>query len=97
MAFKSQCTAVVSKRLAMRRRLKLNGYVVHDGGDPIHLDTSTVGFPAPVINNSAKPNVYVCTVTAGYSRDKYVFVCSLRSIAAGDELCHEPVERVVSL
>ncbi|CAM9579470.1 unnamed protein product [Ectocarpus fasciculatus] len=98
MAFKRQYTEGVSKRLAARRRLNLNGYVVHDGGDPIYPDVSTFGFPARVVNNCAKPNVYVCTVTAGYcSVDKFVFVFSLRAIAAGDELFHDPVERVTSL
>ncbi|CAM9468976.1 unnamed protein product [Ectocarpus sp. 4 AP-2014] len=83
MAFRRHCSPV-SKQLAARRTLKLNGYVVHDGGDPIYLDVSTFGFPARVMNNSDKPNCFVCTVTAGFSLEKYVFVFSLRSISVGD-------------
>ncbi|CAN0003925.1 unnamed protein product, partial [Ectocarpus sp. 12 AP-2014] len=79
MAFRRHCSPV-SKQLAARRRLSMNGYVVHDGGDLIYLEVSTFGFPARVMNNSDKPNVFVCTVTAGFFREKYVFVFSLRSI-----------------
>ncbi|CAM9499613.1 unnamed protein product [Ectocarpus sp. 6 AP-2014] len=73
MAFRRHCSPVtVSKRLAARLLLGLNGDVVHDGGDPIYLDISTFGFPTRVMNNSDKPHVFVCTVTAGFSREKRV-------------------------
>ncbi|CBJ49010.1 hypothetical protein Esi_0115_0058 [Ectocarpus siliculosus] len=97
MAFRRHCSPV-SKRLAARLLLGLNGYVVHDGGDPIYLDISTFGFPARVMNNSDKPHVFVCTVTAGFSLEKYVFVFPLKSIFGGRgtllparEGWHEPV------
>ncbi|CAN0137976.1 unnamed protein product [Ectocarpus sp. 12 AP-2014] len=65
MAFRRHCsTGTVSKRLAARRLLGLNGYVIHDRGDPIYLDVSTFGFPTRVMNNSDKPNYFVCTVSS---------------------------------
>ncbi|CAM9956195.1 unnamed protein product [Ectocarpus sp. 8 AP-2014] len=99
MAFRRHCSPV-SKRLAARRLSGLNGYVVHDGGDPIYLDISTFGFPTRVMNNSDKPNVFVCTlssVTAGFSQEKHVFVFALKDIAPADELFHDPVEGIIRL
>ncbi|CBJ48991.1 hypothetical protein Esi_0115_0032 [Ectocarpus siliculosus] len=77
MAFRRHCSSV-SKRLAARLLLGLNGYVVHDSGDPIYLDISTFDFPTRVMNNSDKPKVFVCTVTAGFSREKHVFLFALK-------------------
>lgn len=98
MIFTRCCTAVSNTKPSYMKKRRLvpntrEHHVVRDGGDPIDLDVSTSGFPARVMNNSEKPNVYVCRVTAGFglSQEEHVFLLSMRNIAAGEELFYESV------
>ncbi|CAN0267505.1 unnamed protein product [Ectocarpus sp. 8 AP-2014] len=85
---------VAQQRVAAYRKMDFHGCVVQLAGDS-YLDSVTVnplaeGCSPRLFNHSCQANTYLHTVTVGQgqqSQEKRVFVCSLKSIEAGQELC----------
>ncbi|CAN0363665.1 unnamed protein product [Ectocarpus sp. 13 AM-2016] len=84
---------VAAQRVAAYRKMDFHGCVVQLAGDS-YMDSVTVnplaeGCSPRLFNHSCQANTYLHTVTVGQgqSMGKRVFVCSLKSIEAGHELC----------
>ncbi|CAB1104176.1 unnamed protein product [Ectocarpus sp. CCAP 1310/34] len=79
--------AEAQQRVAHYNDTGFSGCLLQVGNDPLYLDALLKGYPTRFVNHSCGPNAYLHTAGKGAAQSKRIWVCSMKEIGAGEDLC----------